>query len=147
MVRGRIRFVLLSAVLLTVLVACGKDGVCFLGMGECNAFKNQKAGEGKSLQTGGGTAPTGRLSLGCNSWGQCWTYSEVALGLVVANASGTAKLQLHDGMPGEIVNNNAFYLKTTGKVRSRVRVLDSNITTMTQTCDMCDVDIIVIPKP
>jgi len=147
MFRGRIQLVVISAVLLTVLASCGKDGVCFLGMGECNAFKKGAEPGGKNLQTGGGTAPQGKLSLGCNSWGQCWTYSETQLGLVVANASGTATLQIHDGFPGEIVNNNAFYLKVTSKVRSKVRVLDSNVTTMTQACDMCDVDIVVFPKP
>ncbi len=146
MVNSRIQLVFVSLLALTGLVSCGQD-FCVAGLGNCAAYKNQKPNDGKSLQTGGGSAPTGKLAIGCNSWGQCWTYSEVALGIVVANPSGAYKLQLHDGMPGEIVNNNAFYLKTTGKVRSKMRVLDSTITTMTQSCDLCDIDIVVFPKP
>ncbi len=146
MVRRRVQFAVLSLLALAGLVSCGQD-VCIGGVGNCAAYKKATGEPGKTNQSGGGVAPKDRLSLGCNSWGQCWTYSEVSLGLVVANASGTYKLQLHDGMAGEIVNNNAFYLKTTGKVKSRVRVLDANVTTMTQACDLCDVEITILPQP
>ena len=144
--RSRIQLVFVSLLALAGLLSCGQD-VCIAGIGNCAAYKKAASDPGKNLQTGGGSAPTGKLSLGCNSWGQCWTYSEAHLGLVVANAVGAYTLQLHDGMAGEIVNNNAFYLKTTGKVKSRVRVLDSTVTTMTQACDLCDVEITILPKP
>src|SRR5262245_46337568 len=123
----RILFVFTAVVVTTSLLS--SCGACVAGLGSCDAYKDT-AKNNKDLQnsTMNGNPPDGKLALGCKSWGQCWTYSDTQLALIVNGAAGgTYKLQVHDNMPGEITANNTFYLKTTNRVKTKVRVLDSVI--------------------
>jgi len=146
MVRSRILLVSLSTFLLVTLVSCGKDGVCFLGMGSCSAYSNQP--QSPSTHTSNsGNPPSGKLAIGCRSWGQCWTYSEVPLQLYVVGATGTYTIEVHDNFAGENPVNNQFVYKTNRPVKTKLRVLDTVITNKTMACDLCDVEVTILPNP
>ncbi len=144
--RPRILLMSLALFVLTLLISCGQD-LCVAGIGSCNGLKKnlQKQG-GKDLQQGG-FPPTDKLAIGCKSWGQCWTTSEMNLELMASGGTPPYTFKVVDNYAGNIVpGTSLFYLTTTSRVKTRVRVIDA-YTPATAPCDLCEVEVSVIPKP